>query len=454
MVTIKTLFILALIAITRAAFPEDVFAENDAVDRGYASINGLEMYYEIHGTGEPLILLHGGLGSTDMFTPILPALSEKRRVIAVDLQGHGRTADIERPIRLELMGDDVAALIRHFDLGRVDIMGYSMGGGTALRTALQHPYIVKRLVIVSAPFSRDGYYSEILAAQAEVTAAAAEMFKQTPMYQNYVSVAPHPENFPLLLDKMGDLMSRDYDWSAEIRTLGIPVMLVYADADMFPTSHIARFFELLGGGIRDGGWDGAGRPNAQLAILPGLTHYNIFMSPVVASTVLPFLEARLPGEARNLLITRVFDAPVEQVWKAWSESEYVKQWWGPHGFTAPVAEMDFREGGTSLIAMSAPDFGTFYNTWAYTKIEKQQRIEFIHRFADEHGNALSPDEAGLPLPEGIPFEVPHVITFRSMGGGKTELTIAEYGYTTERAVALSRMGMEQCLDKMAEIFAR
>ena len=438
----------ALVVVT-LIFPALTTAQSET---GYAPVNGLEMYYEIHGSGEPLILLHGGLGSTDMFDTILPTLSENRQVIAVDLQGHGRTADIDRPIRLEYLGDDIAAFIRHLGLGKVDIVGYSMGGGTGLRTAIQHPEVVKRLVVISAPFSREGFYHEILAAQAQVNAAAADAFKSMPLYQNYVSVAPNPENFPQLLDKLGEFMSRDYDWSDEIRELDIPVMLIFADADMFPTSHMARFFELLGGGQRDAGWDGSGRPLAQLAILPGLTHYDIFMSPELASTVMNYLNTPMPGESRRLVITRVFEAPVEEVWKAWSESEYIKQWWGPHGFTAPVTEIDFREGGTSLLAMSNPEFGTYYNTWTYTKIEPMKRIEFIHRFSDKNGTTLTPTEAGLPMPDGIPDEVPHVITFTSLSDNRTELTVKEFGYTTNQAVELSKMGMEQCLEKMAEIF--
>jgi len=122
---------------------------NTSVQTGYAPVNGLQLYYEIHGAGEPLVLLHGGFGLTSMFSEILPRLAEKRQVIAVDLQGHGRTADIDRPLRLEFMGDDIAALIKHLGLAKADIMGYSMGGGTALRTAIQHPEVVRKLVVVS-----------------------------------------------------------------------------------------------------------------------------------------------------------------------------------------------------------------------------------------------------------------------------------------------------------------
>ena len=154
---------------------------------------------------------------------------------------------------------------------------------------------------------------------------------------------------------------------------------------------------------------------------------------------------------KNLSVTRTFNAPVEKVWKQWSESENVMRWWGPKGFTSPLAKMDFREGGVSLVCMRAPkEFGGFdmYNTWSYKKIEPHERIEFVLNFADKDGNQLDPAKMGLPL--GIPPDVPHVITFKSVGDGKTEMTVNEYGYTTDTAVQTSKSGLEECLDKMAE----
>ncbi len=260
----------------------------------YAPVNSLNLYYEIHGAGQPLVLLHGGLGSTGMFGELLPLLAKTRQVIAVDLQAHGRTADIDRPIRLELMVDDIAALIEHIGLEKVDLMGYSMGGGVALRMAIQHPEVVARLVLISVPFKRDGWYPEIVAGMGQMSAAVAEFMRDTPMYQGYVSVAPQPENFPALLDKMGDMLRQDYDWSGEVAALKIPTMIVVGDADSLPPAHAVQFFELLGGGKRDAGWDGSGMPKARLAILPGTTHYNIFSSPALASTVTPFLDAPVP----------------------------------------------------------------------------------------------------------------------------------------------------------------
>src|SRR5207302_6620074 len=149
----------------------------------YADVNGIKLYYEIHGTGHPLILLHGGLGAIEMFGPNLPALAEGHRVIAVDLQGHGRTADVDRPISVETMAEDIAALIKKLGLEKPDVVGYSLGGGVALLVAARHPELVRKLVAVSTPFRRNGFYADILRQQQQVNAAAAEFMKQTPMYE-------------------------------------------------------------------------------------------------------------------------------------------------------------------------------------------------------------------------------------------------------------------------------
>ena len=262
----------------------------------YAELNGLSLYFETHGFGRPLILLHGGLGSGEMFGPLLPALAERHQVITVDLQGHGRTADIDRPIDIRLMAGDIAALIGHLGLERPDVVGYSLGGGVALQTAVQYPALVHRLVAVSANVRRDAVYPEMLAQQAQVGAAAAGFMKDTPMYQLYQRVAPRPEDFPRLLDKMGQGMAQDFDFTEEVRGLQVPTMIDAADADMAPPSHYAEVFNLLDGGLRDGGWMGEGRPKGghALAILPGLTHYNIFSSPLLAAVALAFLDGQ-PG---------------------------------------------------------------------------------------------------------------------------------------------------------------
>jgi pimeloyl-ACP methyl ester carboxylesterase len=258
----------------------------------YAEVNGINLYFETHGTGRPMILLHGGLGSGEMFGPILPALAEHHQVIAVDLQGHGRTADIDRPIDLWFMAEDIAALIDHLGLNKPDVVGYSLGGGVALRLAARHPDKVGRLVAASAYIRRDAVYPDILAQQGQVNAAAAEFMKDTPMYELYQRVAPRPEDFPRLLDKIGETMMQDFDLSEDVRSLQVPTLIVAGDADMAPPSHFVEMFNLLDGGLRDGGWMGEGRPKGghALAILPGLTHYSIFSSPLFAAAALDFLD--------------------------------------------------------------------------------------------------------------------------------------------------------------------
>jgi pimeloyl-ACP methyl ester carboxylesterase len=259
----------------------------------HANVNGINLYYETHGAGRPMILLHGGLGSGEMFAPIMPALAAHHQVITPDLQGHGRTADIDRPIDTRLMAGDIAALIDHLHLDKPDLVGYSLGGGVAMQIAFQHPEKLRKLVAVSANIRRDAFPPEMLAQQGQMNAAAAEFMKQTPMYQEYVRVAPRPEDFPRLLDKMGQGMAKDFDFTEEVRALKVPTLIVAGDADMAPPSHYIEVFKLLDGGLRDGGWMGEGRPKGghALAILPGLTHYNIFSSPLLANAVLAFLDA-------------------------------------------------------------------------------------------------------------------------------------------------------------------
>ncbi|HEX3508150.1 MAG TPA: alpha/beta hydrolase [Candidatus Dormibacteraeota bacterium] len=260
----------------------------------YADVNGIKLYYEIHGTGQPLVLLHGGLGSGEMFGPVLPMLAEHHRVIVPDLQGHGRTADIDRPIEMRLMAGDIAALIDHLGLDKPDVVGYSLGAGVALQVAARYPDKVRRLVIVSASLTTDGIYAEIRAQQGQVNAGAVEFMKETPMYKLYQRVAPRPEDFPRLLEKIGASMSHDFDFTEDVRNLRMPTLVVAADADMAPPSHHAETFKLLGGGLRDGGWMGEGRPPGghALAILPGLTHYNICTSPLLAAVIVDFLQDR------------------------------------------------------------------------------------------------------------------------------------------------------------------
>src|SRR5919108_2218707 len=264
---------------------------------GHVAVNGLNYYYAVYGTGEPLLLLHGGMFHTEMFGLTLTKLAQNRQVIGVDLQGHGRTALGDRQFSLIDMGNDMAGFLKKVGYDKVDVLGYSMGGGVAFQFAAQHPEMVRRLVLVSTPFAQDGFYPEMLPQQAALGAAMAEQMKATPIYKSYAAIAPHPEDFPKLLDQMGAYMRKPYDWSADVKKLTMPVMLIYGDSDMFRPEHEVKFYQLLGGGLRDAGWQREHMSQNRLAILPNLTHYEMGTAPELADTALPFLNGG--GRTKN-----------------------------------------------------------------------------------------------------------------------------------------------------------
>jgi len=172
------------------------------------------------------------------------------------------------------------------------VVGYSLGAAVALRLALQHPQAVRRLVLVSCVFSTEGFYPEMLPQQAAIGGAMADMMKDTPMYKSYIQVAPHPEDFPKLLDRLGDYMRKSYNWADEVKKLQAQTLLVFGDGDMFRPEHMVQFYQLLGGGLRDAGWRREHRSKNQLAILPDVTHYDMFLAPQLVPTVQPFLDGK------------------------------------------------------------------------------------------------------------------------------------------------------------------
>ncbi|WP_250633682.1 alpha/beta fold hydrolase [Pinirhizobacter soli] len=254
----------------------------------FADVNGQHLFYQVHGSGKPLILLHGG-ADTEAFAGNVAGIAKDRQVIAPHLQGHGRTPDTERPLRCEFLADDIAALIRHLGIGKADVAGYSLGGGVALQTAIRHPDVVDRLIVLSTVISNDGWYPEGQAAFAQLEANApmiGEHLKASPMGQMYPDV-----DWTKLFRKIGEMARQPFDWSSGVRQIKARTLLVFADADGVRFEHIVQFYRLLGGGQRDAGIDGSLRSVNQLAIVPNATHYNLAGNPLISELVNGFLGA-------------------------------------------------------------------------------------------------------------------------------------------------------------------
>jgi pimeloyl-ACP methyl ester carboxylesterase len=255
---------------------------------GYADVNGIKLYHEIYGEGDPLVLIHGGLTTIGQLQGWVQPLAATRRVIAVEMQGHGHTADTDRPMTFATMGDDIAALLDYLKIPKADLVGHSFGAASALRAAIQHPGKVRRLVVISSPAARSGWFPEAQQGMSQVGAAMAGNMIQMPTGK-LSKEWPEPQRFPQFLDKMGKMLSEPYDWSADIAKLPMPVLLVFADNDSIPQEHVAEFFALLGGGVKEPGWVNTKLSTSRLAVVPGYSHYSLITSPEVPQIVGKFL---------------------------------------------------------------------------------------------------------------------------------------------------------------------
>jgi pimeloyl-ACP methyl ester carboxylesterase len=262
------------------------------VQTGYAPVNGLNIYYEIHGAGQPLVLLHGafsGIGTS--FGATLPGLAASRQVIAFELQGHGRTADIDRPLSTGQMAEDVAAALRYLGFEQVDVLGYSMGGDVALHLVTGYPELVRKLVLMSATYNRSGVHPGLMDGFAEMK---PEMMVGSPFHDEYMRIAPHPENFAALFAKKTQ-MDQEYEgWPAEmIAAIQAPTLLIIGDSDLTRPEHAVEMFRLLGGGVF--GDLPAGLPDSQLAVIPGASHVSIAgKTDVLLAIIPPFLDLPMP----------------------------------------------------------------------------------------------------------------------------------------------------------------
>jgi pimeloyl-ACP methyl ester carboxylesterase len=272
---------------------------NTTPQSGYAPVNGLRMYYEVFGTGRPLVVLHGAYMTIETMGEIVPSLAESRQVIGVELQAHGHTADIDRPLTYEHMADDVAALLQHLGIEQADVFGFSLGGGVALQLAIWHPEVVRKLVVASASYTSDGMQPELLEMAPTIT---PEAFAGSPIEETYLRSAPNPEDFPTLVAKMKQLDLKPFAWpEQDIRGISAPTLIIIGDCDAIRLEHAVEMFRLLGGGVMG---DLAGLPKSQLAVLPGTAHFLPPGSGLMdhadwlVSMIGPFLDAPIPERER------------------------------------------------------------------------------------------------------------------------------------------------------------
>lgn len=276
---------------------------NTPPETGYAPANGLKMYYEVHGEGEPIVVLHGAYMTVDAMAGIVSELAKTRRVIAAELQGHGRTADADRPLSYEQMADDVAALIEHLGLEKTDVFGFSMGSGVTVQLAVRHPEAVRRIVVASVSYTHDGMHPEMIEMLPSIT---PEMFVGSPMEEEYKRLAPNPDHFPVLVEKLKQLDTTPFAWPEEdIQGIAAPTLIIVGDSDVVRLEHVVEFFNLLGGGVMG---DLVGMPVSRLAVLPATLHFQ------------PVTESVPPGRGVMErigwfmpMITEFLDTPMREV---------------------------------------------------------------------------------------------------------------------------------------------
>ncbi len=268
--------------------PADVSAQTQPT-KGYAPVNGLKMYYEVHCSGQPVVLLHGAFMTiTNNWTGWIGELSKTRKVIAVEMQGHGRTADIDRDITPENLADDVAALLAHLKVQSAELIGYIMGGAVAMQCAIRHPDKVRKVVVISSVFRRDGMVKEARDAIPKLT---ADDFKGSPIEAEYKKLSPTPDDFPKFVKRLLASDSKASDIGADkLKATTAPMFFIHGDADGVRLEHVAEMFRLKGGGIHG---DMKPRSASRLAILPNTTHVTLMQRmAIIVPMVNDFLDAK------------------------------------------------------------------------------------------------------------------------------------------------------------------
>jgi pimeloyl-ACP methyl ester carboxylesterase/uncharacterized protein YndB with AHSA1/START domain len=382
---------------------------------GYLPVNGLEMYYEIHGEGRPLVLLHGGMSATETsFGALLPTLAATRRVIALEQQAHGRTADIDRPLRIDQMTDDTAGALRQLGIEGPDVLGYSMGTGIALELAMRYPELVRKVILISAAYEASGFHP---GTREELANLRPEMLAGTPWAEEYARLAPRPDDFATMFAKVTDMNMNVRSWTAEeVAAVAAPMLLVIGDSDIVQPEHAVAMFRL-----RDGGVVGevSGLPASQLAILPGTTHSSIVGRPDLLLPVIgAFLDAPMPGDApvlKPFTITQRIGAARDRVFAAWTEPAAVAGWFAPaDDWRTPLdkIQIDARPGGTWRVTMVDPSGAEWPAVFGYRAVDAPERLVFSTPTPDQ-----DPADPSLPVA---------TVTFTERDGG-TDLTYEGYG---------------------------
>lgn len=292
----KFIPVIAVLTALWVAAPDTSFAQANEVTKGYAPVNGLEMYYEIYGEGEPVVLLHGSFMTIGMnWEQIIPRLSKNHKVIALEMQGHGRTADVNRPFSYPSLASDVAALLEHLEIENADVIGYSLGGTVAMQLAIQNPELVDRLVLISTVYKLDGWLPQVKTA---LKSMKPEFFDNTPPKTAYDSLAPDPDHWHTFVSKLLALDQKPFNLGEEnVQHISAPALLIMGDNDGVDLDHVASMYRMFGGGVFG---DMEGLPKSQLAIIPASTHVSLMMkTDKLLSIITPFLNPKTSSDKNN-----------------------------------------------------------------------------------------------------------------------------------------------------------